>query len=137
MKLLGWLIVSLIIAIAVSGPVFADDYSSMTWNNNGWGNTDFGKSSWGNTGFGSSDWGNTNWKNTDWGDHEQYWKGEKPIEQLIKVTLGIKKPNGSCSIAVTWDKSSDDAISAVAKNCQDCMITNLVNSVENAENFCQ
>ncbi len=137
MKLLGWLIVSLFIVVAVSGQVFADDYSSMTCNNNGWGNTDFGQSSWGNTSFGSSDWGNTDWKNTDWGDHVRFWKGEKAIEQLIKVTLGIKKPDGSCSIAVTWDRSGVDAISAVAKNCQDCMITNLANSVDDAENFCK
>jgi len=138
MKLLGWLIVSLFIFLAGNGQVFAEDYSSMTWNNSGWGNTDFGKSNWGNTNFGYSDWGNTNWTNTDWEDHVRYWQNEKPIEQLMKVTLGIKKPDGSCSIAVTWEKSSGDAMSAIAKNCQDCIISNLVNGdSRGAESFCQ
>ena len=134
-------IVLLFIFLAGNVQVFADDYSSMTWNNSGWGNTDFGKSDWGNTNFGSSDWGNTDWNNTDWSDHVQYWQGEKPIEQLMKVTLGIKKPDGSCFLVVSWERSSGDAISEVAKNCQGCIISNLLNGdtpgAENARSFCQ
>jgi hypothetical protein len=57
------------------------------------------------------------------------------------VTLGIKNPEGSCAVVVTWANSSVEAINSFAKNCHGCTISNLVNAdtpgVENAGSFCQ
>jgi hypothetical protein len=147
MKYFGWLLIVLVIVLGGSGQVFAADNSRMTWGSDTqWGNTDWGNSSWGNTNWGPSDWGNTDWNNTNWRNTGQtntvqYLEGEKPIGQLMKVTLGIKKPDGFCAVIVTWEKSNEEAIRAVAKSCQDCIIDNLASSgtpgLETAGGYCQ
>ena len=137
------MILTLFVVLADSGQVLASDNSRIAWNNSEWGNTDWVHTDWGNTDWGHTDWGNTDWGNTGWENSAQNPQVEKPKEQLTKVTLGIKNPDGSCIMVVTWAKSSGEAIDAVAKNCQGCIINELVNSdspgaeVENAGRYCQ
>lgn len=138
MKFFRWLLIAVFFVFSVSGQVVAADNTRIAWSNTDWGNTD-----WRNTGWSNTDWGNTDWGDTGWGNDVQSTQGEKPEGQLMKVTLGIKKPDGFCAMVVTWAKSSVEAISAVAQNCQDCIINNLMNSdstgavPEDAERFCQ
>jgi len=143
MKLFGWLIISLVVVLTGYGQVFAADNASMAWSNSEWGNTSWGDTSWRNTDWGSTNWGSTDWGNTGWDHDVQQSQHEYPGKQLNKVTLGIKKPDSSCFLVVMWEKSSGDAISAVAKNCQGCIISDLMSSdapeteTGNVASFCQ
>jgi len=143
MKSFSLLIISVFIALAVSGQVLVADKSSIAWSttewsNTGWGNTDWGRTDWSNTGWSNTGWGNTDWGNTSWGNNVESPRGRNAKDQLMKVTLGIKKPGGSCMVVVAWEKSSGEARDSFAKNCQDCIITDFANSdTTGAESFCQ
>jgi hypothetical protein len=143
MKLSGWLKVTLFIVFAASALALTADNSLTARGDSGWGNTDWGDTGWRNTDWKGSDWGNADWGNTGWEKTSTNPQGEKLEGQLLKVKLGVKRPDGFCAMVVTWAGSSEEAVSAVAKNCQGCTINDLGNSdtpgadAEKIVRFCQ
>jgi len=53
---------------------------------------------------------------------------ESPENDLMRVILGIKSPDGSCSVTETWATSVDDAINTAEKNCPDCVVEDITSS---------